>query len=172
MDEIKAIIIELESRKEKYLKFYLSFNKYWKNSNFLKFAGIGDNEILKRTNNTAEGYHRSFNTKIEAYHPKINYFVNKLKDITIENYNKYIKNQVLASKTEKRSYNIFSDIYKFIYKFSHQSNLTINFSVLKELLLKGEINNSEIFSNYLNLLYAKFLMVFFVFFYAFYYIYN
>ena len=63
--------MKIETKKDKYLKFYLYFLKYWKNSNFLIFEGKGDKVIRKRTNNTAEGFHRYFNTKIEAYHPKL-----------------------------------------------------------------------------------------------------
>ena len=122
--------MKIETKKDKYLKFYLYFLKYWKNSNFLIFEGTGDNVIRKRANNTAERFHRYFNTKIEAYHPKISYFVSKLKEVTAENYNKFLKNQIIDLKQEIKKYNIFNDIYKFIKDFSHNNNLSINFNDL------------------------------------------
>ena len=56
--------------------------------------------------------------KIETYHPKIS-------DITIENYNIF-KNRILIIKDEKKSYNIFDDIYEF----GHINNIKINFNEL------------------------------------------
>jgi len=79
LEEIKDYILKIINKKEKYLKLYLYFIKHWKNSNFLYFEGIDDNEIRKRTNNTAEDFHRRFISKIETYHPKISYFAHKKK---------------------------------------------------------------------------------------------
>ena len=115
--------------------------------NFLILEGTGDNVIRKRTNNTAEGFHRYFNTKIEAYHPKISYFVSKLKEVTIENYNKFLKNKIIDLKQEIKKYNIFNDIYKFIKDLSRNNNFSINFNDLSEKIRNNEITFSEIIND-------------------------
>lgn len=78
--------MKIETKKDKYLKFYLYFGKYWKNYNFLIFEGKGDKVIRKRTNNTAGGFHRYFNNKIESY---------KIKEVTVENIIKFLKTKLL-----------------------------------------------------------------------------
>ena len=135
--------------KEKYREKFLNDIKDFiiKMDNFLILEGTGDNVIRKRTNNTAEGFHRYFNTKIEAYHPKISYFVSKLKEVTIENYNKFLKNKIIDLKQEIKKYNIFNDIYKFIKDLSRNNNFSINFNDLSEKIRNNEITFSEIIND-------------------------
>ena len=44
---------------------------------FLFFEGIDHNEIRKRNNNTVDGFDRCLFSKIEVFHSKISYFVQK-----------------------------------------------------------------------------------------------
>ena len=155
LEDIKDFIMKIETKKDKYLKFYLYFLKYWKNSNFLIFEGKGDKVIRKRTNNTAEGFHRYFNTKIEAYHPKISYFVSKLKEVTVEYYNKFLKNQIIELKQENKKYNIFNDIYEFVKDFIHKNNFSINFNDFSKTIQNNENSVSEIIIDIVGLLFGE-----------------
>ena len=69
----------------KFFKWIKFFKRNWLNLNFIDFYIIGDEKIKNRTNNKIELFHRALNQTIES-HPKISFFVEKLKMIITNKY--------------------------------------------------------------------------------------
>ena len=85
-------------------------------------------EFLKRTNNVCEWFHKKLNDTIDGYHQKIAYLVDKLKDFSIDSYNKY-KIEKSSFKSELISgINFSDDIFNFLKKLKKNIN---QFLILK-----------------------------------------
>ena len=67
-----------------YLSFFKYFKKVWAQTNFVKFEKLNIDEFSKRTNNVCEWFHKKLYDKLDEYHPKIAYLVEKLKDFSID----------------------------------------------------------------------------------------
>ena len=52
----------------------------WVNIKFFNFSEINNNEIIKRTNNMCEFFHRYLNNTIRHFHPKLSYLLIELKE--------------------------------------------------------------------------------------------
>ena len=103
--------------------FYEYFKKVWGKTNFLKFDRLNIDEFSKRTNNVCEWFHKKLNDTIDGYHPKIAYIVEKLKDYSIDSYNKY-KIEKFSFKSELiSSINLSDDIFNFLKKYKKNINL-------------------------------------------------
>ena len=72
-----------------YRVFMNILKKFGAKINFWKFDRLNIDEFSKRTNNVCEWLHKKLNDTIDGYHPKIAYLVEKLKDYSIDSYNKY-----------------------------------------------------------------------------------
>ena len=65
----------IENLDKGFTKLYDYFIKNWKNNKFFKFSEINDEQIVKRTNNVCESFHRHLNNTISHFHPKIGYLL-------------------------------------------------------------------------------------------------
>ena len=77
-DYLKSIIKAFSEKKE-YNKYFRYFIKNWSKSNFLDFENLTQDEILDRTDNTCEIFHKILNDAIGINHPKISYLIDNLK---------------------------------------------------------------------------------------------
>ena len=97
-------------------------------TNFVKFDKLNIDEFSKRTNNVCEWFHKKLNDTIDGYHLKITYLVEKLKDFSIDSYNKY-KIEKSSFKNELISgINLSDDIFNLLKKYKKNINL---FLILK-----------------------------------------
>ena len=95
------------------------FKRNWANNKFFKFSEISDDEIIKRTNNICESYHRYLNNNISHYHPKIGYLIIKLKEYVFNAYKKYRENLLRKININIEKADISSEIFKFITKYKN-----------------------------------------------------
>ena len=96
-----------------YRVFMNILKKFGAKINFWKFDRLNIDEFSKRTNNVCEWLHKKLNDTIDGYHPKIAYLVEKLKDYSIDSYNKY-KIEKFSFKSELiSSINLSDDIFNF-----------------------------------------------------------
>ena len=56
------------------------------------------------------------NDKIDIRHPKISYLIDKIKEFTIEQFEKLVENMVLGNKFIEKSFNVYDDIFNFLKK--------------------------------------------------------
>ena len=134
-------------------------------TNFIKFDEEYDRIIKSRTNNICEGFHSFLNRLIEVNRPKNSLFVDKIKIIAINNYNKFINNFFNAEGEIIKKNDIFKDFYNYMtnflkkyknkfvlenfIKYCRDKNEDLNSicnSVL-ELLFDININNEECFDD-------------------------
>ena len=87
--------------------------KEWLSTNFIKFDLDYDDTISSRTNKVCEGFHSYLNRLIEIDHPKQSLFVEQIKTIALNNYNKYIENLV-SYHDEDNKKNLFYDYYHYL----------------------------------------------------------
>ena len=102
--------------KNDYTKFIKYFEKNWFNNKFLDFEFSNKETNRDRTNNVCENYHRNLKNIINSYHPKISYYVDKIKDYTISSFNHSKLELANINKNEKTCNNLYYDIYKFVNK--------------------------------------------------------
>ena len=88
-------------------------------------------EFSKRTNNVCELFHKKLNDIIDVYHPKIAYLMEKLKDFSIDTYNKYKIEKSSFKKELSSNINLSDDIFNFLKKYKKNINL---FLILKIFL--------------------------------------
>ena len=121
-DDKKAIFKTIEQDIEKiednnkYPKLIKYFKRNWLNFNFINFDSIGDEKIKNRTNNKIEVFHRTLNQTIEISHPKISFFVEKLKMIITNKYREYIVFENKISNKEVTKYKTYLTFYIIKYK--------------------------------------------------------
>ena len=97
-----------------YLSFFEYFKKVWGKTNFLKFDRLNIDEFSKRTNNVCEWFHKKLKDTIDGY---LAYLVEKVKDFSIDSYNKY-KIEKSSFKSELiSSTNLIDDILNFFKKY-------------------------------------------------------
>lgn len=164
VDAIKQFIRELDN-KNLYEQFLSYYEKNWLHTNFIKFDEEYDRIIKSRTNNICEGFHSFLNRLIEVNRPKNSLFVDKIKIIAINNYNKFINNFFNAEGEIIKKNDIFKDFYNYMtnflkkyknkfvlenfIKYCRDKNEDLNSicnSVL-ELLFDININNEEFFDD-------------------------
>ena len=77
-----------------------------------------------------ESFHHKLNNIIEFNHPRLSILIERLKDISIQYYKKYISK--LFKDNDEASYcsNVFDDIYNFLKKFLKKFNNSININLL------------------------------------------
>lgn len=155
-DDIDTFISNFEDNKS-YILFMNYFNKNWKNNKFIIFDLIKDNQVRSRTNNIAEGFHRKLNQLIEIQNPKCSLVVDVIKNITINNFKKSIKNLTVV-KYEKDSYpDIWSSCYDYIIRFHQKYHCNFNINKIMELKDNPEFNIDKICNLMLSLYNDKFI---------------
>ena len=130
---IEKYIINNNNIDKSIATFINYFKKNWLNSNFLNFAELVEEEIENRTDNIVEGFNHYLNEVVDSYHPKLSFFVSKIKEIIIIYYNKYIIYQVKHSNISNIRYNIFNDIYNYTTKLCEKYDFNLNFNSLSQL---------------------------------------
>ena len=89
----KVFLQEIENiykNKNEYTKFIEYFKKNWAHSDFLDFEDLDNWKIKDRMNNICEVFHRNLINIINSYHPKISYYVSKIKDYTKNIFNESV----------------------------------------------------------------------------------
>ena len=127
-DYCKKITDYCESLKGNYIKLKNYFYKYWKETEIFNFTELDNNEIINRTNNIVESFHRKLNHQVSHFHPKCSYLIEELKKISKQYYDKYINNLSIINTNNKEYNYISKDIINFIKKFlqSHKENINID----------------------------------------------
>ena len=148
LEKIRIYIKDLDKSYTKLLNY---FEKNWINNKFFKFSEISDADIIKRTNNICESYHRHLNNIISHYHPKIGYLLIKLKEYITSTYNKYQESLYKKIDLDIEKINIYEEIYAFLNKYKNLVKENIDINNLK--------NNLSVFKDELELLFKKFLEV-------------
>ena len=80
-----------------------------------------------------ENFHRNLKNIINSYHPKISYYVDKMKEYTISEFNNSIKDLVNINKNESKFNNIYNDIYEFVRKIYKKYKIPFTFNFWKQL---------------------------------------
>jgi len=80
-----------------------------------------------------ENFHRNLKNIINSYHPKISYYVDKMKEYTISEFNNSIKDLVNINKNEFKFNNIYNDIYEFVRKIYKKYKIPFTFNFWKQL---------------------------------------
>ena len=127
-DYCKKITDYCESLKGNYIKLKNYFYKYWKETEIFNFTELDNNEIINRTNNIVESFHRKLNHQVSHFHLKCSYLIEELKKISKQYYDKYINNLSIINTNNKEYNYISKDIINFIKKFlqSHKENINID----------------------------------------------
>ena len=110
-DKYLKQIEEFYKEKEEFKGFIKYFKKNWSECNFLDFERCEQAEILERTDNICELFHKNLNDKIDIRHPKISYLIDKIKEFTLEQFEKLVENMVLGNKFIEKSFNVYDDIF-------------------------------------------------------------
>jgi len=143
----KIFVFIKEKEKDKYLKqieefyeekvefkgFIKYFKKNWSECNFLDFERCDQAEILERTDNICELFHKNLNDKIDIRHPKISYLIDKIKEFTIEQFEKLIENMVLGIKFIEKTLNVYDDIFNFLKKIKKKYDKKLSIEFLNNL---------------------------------------
>ena len=82
------IEIYFGSDDENYKKLLLFYKKNWLNNPYINYNELSKQEYINRTNNFIESFHSFFNQKLETYHPKISFLIDKYKEYLISIYNR------------------------------------------------------------------------------------
>ncbi len=86
--------------------------------------------ILERTDNVCEVFHKNLNHLIENYHPKISYFVEKIKLYTINQFKSTLKDLVIEDNKNLNNVNIYNDILNFTKKIYRKYRNPISLTLL------------------------------------------
>ena len=100
-------------------KLIIYFKKNWAKTKFLDFQYIDNKTTIERTNNTCKVFHRNLINIINSYHPKILFYVDKIKEYTIKAFENSVKNMALPNDIKKEKISFYQNIFKFkkkIYK--------------------------------------------------------
>ena len=144
---LKIYIFIRESEKEEYLKeiknyfkenkkiksFMDYFEKYWSKNNFLNFENCDRNDIIERTDNICEIFHNKLNNLVGNPHPKISFLIEKIKDLTKNQFNKLLDSVLLNNDNTETTFSVFNDIYNFIKKVKDKFNIKLSFDLIKKL---------------------------------------
>ena len=126
--------IELKFKEKKeYEHFIKYFKKNWAGNKFLDIQYINRKENLEKTNNTCELFHRNLINIIDSYHPKIEYFVDKIKNYTINIFQSSEKDLVLINDKESINKNIYENIFSYVKKIFNKYKIPITFNLLIQL---------------------------------------
>ena len=115
-----------ENVNQKFKNFFDYFIKNWQNNNLLNFHYFSQEKYNFRTNNYLERYHLLLNEIIENYHPKLPFFLDKMKNIIKNYYNDYIIDLTNAQDVNIYQYDITKDMVDFIVKFQQKYKKKIN----------------------------------------------
>ena len=99
------------------------------NSNYIKFDLSTQTNLLDRTNNIVEGFNNSFNKYIEIYKSSLSHFIEKIKSITIKNFNLIVESMVNNNDNIENYNSIYNQIYNFLY------NIIVNIKVICILII-------------------------------------
>ena len=116
IESIKQFIKELDNQ-NLYEQFITYYEKNWLYTDFIKFDNEYDRIIKSRTNNICEGFHSFLNRLIEVNRPKNSLFVDKIKIIAVNNYNKFINKYFKSDEDMIKNDNIFKDFYNYMIKY-------------------------------------------------------
>ena len=100
---------------------------------FLDIQYINRKENLEKTNNTCELFHRNLINIIDSYHPKMVYFVDKIKNYTINIFQSSEKDLVLINDKESINKNIYENIFSYVKKIFNKYKIPITFNLLIQL---------------------------------------
>ena len=126
-------IEEFYKEKKEYKGFIQYFKKNWSNCNFLDFERCDQAEIVERTDNICELFHKNLNDKIDIRHPKISYLIEKLKEFTTEQFEKLVENMVLGNMFIEKSFNVYDDIFNFLKKIKQKYDKKLSIEFLNNL---------------------------------------
>lgn len=150
-DYLTKIKNNIKNLDKNYTKLISYFEKNWVNNKFFKFSEISDDDIVKRTNNVCESFHRQLNDMVSHCHPKLGYLLIKLKEYISSSFKNYNDSLYKKVELEIEKINISDEIFDFLVKYKHKVKETIN--------IENFINNLEVFRNDITVLFSKFLNV-------------
>ena len=136
------------------LNFFLYFENNWKNNNLLKFHSFSEEKYNFRTNNYLERYHLLLSEIIENFHPKIPFFLDKIKIIIQNYYNDYISDITNLNKKEIYQFDIRKDIVNFILNFQKKYKNRINFLELIQMEIRDLVSLSKTVYNFLDIVFG------------------
>ena len=151
LKEIKEYFNKID---DKYSEFFLYFDKNWKNNNLLRFQYFSEEKYLFRTNNFLERYHLLLSEIIENFHPKLPYYLDKIKNIIQSYYTDYIDNITKINKKEIYQFDIRKDIVNFIVNFQKRYKKKINFIGLVQMNIEDLVGVSKIVYNFLDIVFG------------------
>ena len=108
-DYISKVKNHIKNLDKRYSKLFSYFEKNWIHNKYFNFPEINDEEIIKRTNNICENYHKYLNTSISHYHPKLSYLLVKLKETIYDRYKKYFEGLIKKIDVEIDTINIYKE---------------------------------------------------------------
>ena len=133
-------INSIHSDKIEYKTFLKYFTKNWSDCNFLNFQNLDKEQINERTDNISENFNRNSNKLIGRTHPKVSYLIEKLKNLTVKQYNSFIENRILKIERATIGYNFYNDNFNFFLKVKEKYKKSLSINMIKEFD-KEEIDN-------------------------------
>ena len=92
LDEKEELFKKVEEyysiNKDNYYKMIVYYKRNWINNTYINYYDLNNLEYINRANNYIENYHFILTNKLESYHPKISYLIEKYCEYLKENYNK------------------------------------------------------------------------------------
>lgn len=109
-------------KSDNYKKMVSYYRRNWFNNNdCVDYYDLNNNKYKNRTNNNLENFHYILNNKLECFHPKISYIIEKYIEYLIEVYNKIKTSFIKKVEIKSENFNIINDILTFI------KNINLNY---------------------------------------------
>ena len=136
------------------LNIFCILKKNWKNNNLLRFQSFSNEKYIFRTNNFLGAVSFIIIWINWNFHPKIPFYLDKIKNIVRDYYIDYIANITKISKKEIYQFDIRNDIVNFILNFQKHYKNKINFLELVQINMENSISLSKIVYNFLDIVFG------------------
>mgnify|MGYP003571405687 CR=1 FL=1 len=114
LKEITNYYINDNPLNNKYYKFIKYFINNWYGTKIMSFESLSNEDIIFRTDNLIDNFHRKLNSFIDCHKPKISYFVYKYKNLIINMYKFYIESLIDINREQRDKFSISEDIIEFL----------------------------------------------------------
>ena len=150
IEHLENFIKDKDKRYNKLLKYFQKNWRYNKSFNFLK---ISEDNYIRRTNNIVECFHKTLNSQISHFHPKISFLVNKLGFFATDAFKKYNASLVGINDETHISYSLSNDIYNFIKTFHSKYGKNFDIITLLENIVEEKSTIYEICKKFLDMIF-------------------
>ena len=109
-----------------YKKLFLYYKKNWLSNEYINYTELDNRELLNRTNNYIENFHKNLNLSLEVYHPKLSYLISKYANYLKNIYDR-IKDSLINPVIEmKEKYSVINDIMSYLKNYKNKYNCKLD----------------------------------------------